>query len=325
MTRRIDRFVSENRNEIDRINATFVPVSGQTNQTLSFTNSEIEIGVQIEVYKRSLGNSLISGHPDTQHGSGNGVSGDDRGSWSLLEDVEDSENFVQGGRNNTRDALAGESQANFGKTAIGTGNGSVTPSDTSLDSETSRVFAWGEQGGQSNQAVSKSIFLFSQHGQDVSEFGVYSEDGTLYNRIVTPSLTPDLETELRVETQFTVKGYGIGDSVITDTGEDQIAKSLRTPQSIGADEIAFGDGTTSPSASDTALDNELLRKTAEKLKSPEVLTVQTLVFDNEATGQDISEIGVFDNDGNLLWRIVIDTFSKTSEKEFEAVCGYRIK
>lgn len=329
MPKGIDRFVSENRDQIRKIDATFIPISTQSTKNLSFKDSEIQVNVQIEVYTRPINNSLISGHPNgSVHGSGEGVSGDQRGSWTLETDTEQSKDFVQSGRNNVRDVLAGDTTGAVRQTAVGTDTADANPANTALGNETGREFAWGKQGENANESVAESIFLFHEFGDAVSEYGVYSDGGTIYNRIVTSSVNPSSEEELRTETTFKVTGDGLGSSVITNTGEERIAASLRSIDSaIGLQDLAFGDGSTTPSKSDTSLDNQLFSKIAEQQKDPEVVTAHTVVFDFEPAGQpvDISEIGVFDNSGNLIWRTTVETFEKDDQTEFEVFAGFRAK
>ena len=329
MPKRIDTFVSENRTNIQRIDATFVPVSGQNNQTLTFSGNNIRVEVEIRVYTRSLNDNLVSGHPDgNTHGSGHGVAGDFRGSWSLVEDVEESDDFVQSGRNSLRDALGGSNTDYFGETAVGTGTTGAIPPDSSLESETGSAFAWGEAGSSANISVANSIFLFSEFGDSVSEYGVFSASDLLYNRITTTSVNPGDSEELRVETEFTVTGDGVGNSAITDDGEELIALTLRDSDTpVGLNEIAFGSGNAPPQESDTSLDTEEFRKNVERELSSETITAHTVVFQNEPSSQpvDIQEVGVYDNGGNLLWRTVIDQFTKNEDVEFDTFVGFSIR
>lgn len=329
MTKGIDRFVSENRDQITNINANFTPISTQSTQNLSFRYSVIEVEVEIEVYTRPLNNSLISGHPNgSVHGSGEGTLGDNRGNWSLESITMESEDFVQTGRNNVRDVLAGDTTGAIRQTAVGTDSTGVNPGDTSLGNESGRVFAWGKEGGTTKESIAESIFLFSQFGDSVSEYGVYSDSGVLYNRIVTSTVNPSSEEELRTETTFTITADGLGSSVVTNTGEEQIAASLRSVgTAIGLREFGFGNGTSTPSKTDTSLDNELFTKIAEQQRGPEVVTAHTIVFEFEPSTQpvDISEVGVFDNNGNLIWRTTLETFEKDEQTKFEVFAGFRAK
>jgi hypothetical protein len=327
MTKGIDRFVSENRQSVKRIDSTFVPVSGQSNQNLSFTNSEIDVSIQIRVYTRSLNDSLISGHPDNNHGSGRGISGDKRSEWTLVEDNETSQDFLTSGRNLLRNALTASSTAFIRETAVGSGGGSVTPDENSLEAENGSAFAWGKDGGNNNQTVSESVFLFSEYGEEVSEYAVYSSSDEIYNRVVTNTITPTNEQEIRVETIFTIEGSGIGNSVITDTGEGIVADSLKDANTTASlSGIGFGSGDSSPQESDTSLDAFEFGVNAERVRSPETAVAHGVVFQDEPSTQPVTirEISVVDADENLIWRAVIDNFEKNDDFQFEAAIGFRI-
>jgi len=84
--------------------------------------------------------------------------------------------------------------------------------------------------------------------------------------------------------------------------------------------IAVGDDNTTPTASDTALGNEVLRKTFEE--SVKNLGAGTYLFEirvalTEANGSTIKEIAVFDaaSGGNLATRNLTQEVVKTSDKE----------
>jgi len=328
MVKRIDEFVSENRTNIKKIDATFVPVSGQGTQNLTFSNNEIAVTIGIEVSTRSLNDSLISGHPNGDvHGSGQGVSADQRGSWNTETSSVQSEDFTQDGRDSVAESLAGSETAFLRETAVGTGTSTAVPTDTALDSETDRTFAWAYEGNNPNETVSESYFLFAEYGDQVTEYGVYSGDGKLFNRVTTADIDPTLEEELQVKTTFAIEGDGVGNSAFTDDGEEVVARTLRDSQIVGIQKIAFGDGAVLPQESDTSLVNELFAKTAQRNLGPESVTAQTVVFSGEPAGQpvDVAEIGVFDNNDNLLWRIIIEDFEKNEDVEFDTFVTFRVK
>jgi hypothetical protein len=329
MTKRIDSFVSENRRDIHKIDSTFIPISGQSDRNLAFVDNDIRVDVSIVSYTRPLNDSLISGHPDGEtHGSGYGRSGDQRGDWTVLEDSEASSQFVREGRNILRDALTGQDDTYIKRIAVGSGTGDADILDTSLESETGREFAWGDDGSSGNEITAESLFLFSEVGSDVAEYGVYSGDGRLYNRITTDTDTLSNNEELRVVISFTITGDGEGSSVITDTGEEKIADALQAVDSpIGMDEFAFGSGDSPASESDTSLDTQEFSKKVQPSTTTEQVNIETLIFEDEPSGQPvtIAEVGINDNEGDLLWRVVIEPFDKTEEFEFATSAEFQIK
>lgn len=329
MTKRIDTFVSENRQNIKKIDSTFVPISGQSNQNITFTSNEIGITLSVQVYTRPIGNGLVSGHPNGDtHGSGHGVSGDHRGGWTLVESDMESGEFVRGGRNNIRDLLDGVSGSYIGKAAVGSGTGTAQPLQNSLESENGRVFAWGNPGSASNEADGEAIFRFNEHGGEINEYAMFSASETIYNRLTTATVSPSNEQEVKVVTTFTVTGNGGGSSAITDIGENRVADSFHAIDvPVGIDAIGFGNGTTTAAESDTSLENELFTSLAERQLSQEGITAHTVVFRDEPSSQpvDISEIGIFDNEDNLLWRTTVESFQKDEDVEFDVFVGFDIQ
>lgn len=328
MPKPIDRFVSENRRATRRIDSTFIQVSTNRRKQMDFGVQLITVSTTIEVYSRDLNDSLISGHPAAKHGSGRGVSGDRRGSWSLETDTESSEDFTTGGRNNVRDSLDGTATAGIDEIAVGSGSQDADEDDTSLQTQTGRVHAWGIQGSSTDTSLARAIFLFDEYGDAISEAGVYSGGGTLFNRITFSSINPSNEKEIRVDIEFDIDGEGRGDSVITNDGLAAIAESIRdTNSQVGLETMAFGDGTTSPSKSDSALVNKLFDVNVDRLLNEEIVTTLATVFEQEPATQpvNIKEIGVFDNKSRLIWRTLTQTFEKNSNNELEVYAAFRAK
>lgn len=94
-----------------------------------------------------------------------------------------------------------------------------------------------------------------------------------------------------------------------------VVDHLKTKYGYGA----VGTGTTEPSAGDTALENEVLRKA---LRGVQVIggnkVLFTLYIDElEANGYDLSEMAIFDadSDGTMLCRNTFLAFTKTSDIE----------
>lgn len=327
---RIQDQVAENRANVQRIDGRFVFVPDRRDQNLSFGRNDINLEVEIEVYTRSLNDSLISGHPASQHGSGRGVSGDVRGAWTLQEDVEASAEWVKGGRNAVRDALAGD-QVGIAEIAVGTDATAATPSDTTMGTRTGGSFAYGIRSGQAfNEVRARSNFLFQETGEsglDPVEFGLYDGSGRLLARITTSSVAVGASEEVRVDITVTVTGASNGTAAFTDEGETAVARSLQLEsETVGMNEIAWGTGTTDPTDSDTGLVTEVYRKNCQRSKSQETITVSAPQFESEPSGQpyDYTEVGVFDNEGRLVYRVTFDAFEKNSNVRFTTLVGFRI-
>lgn len=324
--------VAKNREATRRLDGQFVDLPETAEIDLNFSRNEIEVAVELEVYTRPLNDDLISGHPaGATHGSGHGVAGQNAGSWSKETITVSTKEFCRDGRNAIRDALDGQSTGAIREIAVGTGTADAAVADSSLGSETGRTIAYGVKDA-SNEVRARANFGFSEDGlagSDVTEFGVFSDGGSLLARVVTDPISVSEEEELRVDITLTITGTGVGNSVITNKGEERIADSIRTPgTAIGLNEIAFGTGTTDASESDTALGNEVLRKNALRETSNERIEASVKVLDTEPGSQPVTltEVGVFDNasSANLLWRVVFDGQFKDSTYGFTATVGFRI-
>lgn len=328
---RIQDQVAENRRGVQQIDGRFIFVPDRRDSNLTFGRNEFQMDLEVEVYTRSLNDSLISGHPDgDSHGSGQGVAGDVRGSWSLVEDVEASAEWTREGRNAVRDALAGETGA-LDEIGVGTGSADAATDDTALGSETGDTFAYGIRSTEAfNEVRARANFLYVETGaggQDLTEYGVFDQTGRLLGRVTTSTVTVSPSEEVRVDITVTVTGDGNGTSVITDDGEKAVADSLQLEaKTIGLDKILWGTGTATPTESDTSLANQVFEATCQRTTDLEVLTVSAPQFESQPAGQpyDYTEVGVEDNQGNLVWRTTMDPFEKTENVRFTTSVGFRI-
>ena len=85
-----------------------------------------------------------------------------------------------------------------------------------------------------------------------------------------------------------------------------------------ATHMAVGDDNTTPTVGDTALGNELTRKTIqETTKGISDVIISLFLNSTESNGNSLKEVGMFDDpsSGNLLERSVFTTISKTSSIE----------
>lgn len=329
---RIQDQVAENRRGVQQIDGRFIFVPDRRDSNLTFGRNEFEMTVEaIEVYTRPLNNSLISGHPDPSHGSGRGVAGDVRGSWTLQQDVVDEFEWTRDGRNAVRDALAGDTGA-INDIAVGTDNSAPDVSDTALGNETGRTFGYGLRAGEAfNQLRTRANFLYAETGNgglDPLEFGLFDQSDRLLGRVVTDAVTVSSEEEVRVDITVQATGDGNGSSVITDDGEEAVVDALQLEdRTIGLDKVLWGTGTTAPTESDTSLENQVYEATCQRAKDLEVITVSAPQFESQPAGQpyDYTEVGVEDNQGNLVWRTTMDEFEKTDNVRFTTSIGFKIR
>lgn len=319
MPRRIEETVAKNRAGQKRLEGYAIEVSSDATRDYVFTGNVVEVAVQVEVYTRPLQDTLIMGHPQAKHGMGRGDLGDNRGDWTLVTDTEESGEFTADGRRTVVDVLAGNLNG-LAALAVGTGTGAAAVGDASLESRNGSVFAYGLKDA-GNITRARGPFLFHEFGDTVAEFGVEDVDGKLMARLTTTSVNPAADEELKVGITFEFNGSGIGDSVITSAGETGIADGIQIQsETFGLYEVALGTGTTAPAKSDTSLATEQDRKLAARETSGEVIRAFTKWYKNEPEPEqplDVTELGVFDFDGNLMWRAVFDPFEKNDTFPFE--------
>lgn len=333
MARGIPEQVAKNRRSVQRLDGQFVSVPDRVQQNLRFLRNTIEVEVSLDVYTRSLGNSLVSGHPDgSQHGSGHGVAGDVRGGWTQQVSGGSTHQWTRSGRNAVRDALDGQQSGSIGGTAVGTGSADAKPSDSTLSARTGSTFAYGVKDS-ANEVRARSHYLFSEAGDgspDPQEFGLESANGRLMARATTSSaVAVGPSEELRVDLTATILGGGAGNSTVTNEGEATIADSIQTQGTVvGLQEIAWGTGTPTIDQTTTDLANEVFRKDAQRALDLETIEVSAPQFQFEPSTQphDYTEAAVFDNQGRLFWIVGFsgDPYPKDSETQFTTVAGFRL-
>lgn len=325
MPRRIEETVARNRAGQKRLEGYSIEVNASGTRDYVFTGSTVEVTVGIEVYTRPLGNTLIMGHPQAKQGMGRGGMGDNRGSWSLVTSTEESGEFTKDGRGTVIDTLAGNING-LAALAVGTGTGAASVSDSALESRTGSTFAFGLKDA-ANVTRARAPFLFQEFGDTVAEFGVEDRDGDLMARLTTTTINPAVDEELKVGITFEFNGHGIGDSVVTNAGEKAIADAIQIKsETVGLYEVAVGTGTTDPSKSDTTLAAEEDRKRASRDRGNETLRSFAKWYKNEPSTQPVTltEMGVFDYGGDLVWRTVYDGFEKNSAFPFQGGMQLRI-
>jgi len=326
MVKDADRLIAENRKRIRDTQANFIEVTARrASRDLSFPRNLIEVTVEVEVYKRSLNSSLISGHPDgSTYGSGHGEAGDVRGGWTLVEDVENSATWTKDGRTALRDSLAGDAGA-MEEAVLGHGTSDAATDDVALDSKQATVHADGTKDNR-NTTRGHGIYLFQQHNEAATEFGLIDTDGRLLCRVTVDDVAPTKDEEVRAEVILTFEGDGRGNSVVTNEGERTTADSIREDSvAVGLEKIAWGNGAVQFSKSDTSLTNEIIRKNATRELELESLRVFGKLYKNEPAGQpyDMSEIAVFDNNGNMYWATMFAEEEKDDSAPMTSTVGFR--
>lgn len=331
MPTNIPEQVAKNRRDVQRLDGEFVSVPSRLQDSLRFLRNTFEVEVGLEVYKRPLGGGLVSGHPDgSTHGSGQGVSGDHRGSWQQVVSGASTHSWTREGRNAVRDALAGLPNGGLAGTSVGAGATEAQPTDDSLAAETGHTFASGIKD-ESNVTRARSHYLFSEDGDgqvDLQEWGLEDGEGRLMARATTSAtVTTSSAEELRVDISATVRGTGAGNAVVTDDGEAAVADSIQNEGStVGLAEIAWGTGSPTLDKSAASLGNEVFRKEASRNLGLESVQVSAPQFEPEPSGQpyDYTEAAVFDSEGRVVWVVGFDVRPKDEQARFTTNIGFRI-
>lgn len=107
--------------------------------------------------------------------------------------------------------------------------------------------------------------------------------------------------------------------VVTNTVLNQIKADINTELAKNS-HMAVGTGTTTPTASDTTLVTEVLRKARQQyLENDTTATsiVSMRINTSEANGSTLTEVGGFDaaSSGTMRFRLLLTSTAKTSSVE----------
>ena len=303
MPESVDEYVADNSKRIRNVDSRFVQVDSNRSRDLSFGSNFFTVTVEVEVYRRSTGDQVVFGHPNESKGFGRGTFGDDRGAWSLVTDTEASADFTKQGRRAAAEALNGQTGA-VAQGAIGGDTTAVTTSDTALGQEFDRADTFASRSANTTRTT--TLFDSTDVVAQPGELGIFDQDDRLLARVTVdiPDDTVGDTDEVRGVVLLTFEGSGQGNAVVTSEGENALADSIRSPKvSVGPTEYAFGDGSTEFTKSDTSLTSEVIRKNAGREVGRDRINAFTRVSETDmnSISVDISEVGLFDNEGRMLW------------------------
>lgn len=327
MARNIDRFVAENRERIRDVDSRFVEVDSNRDRDLSFGPSFIEVGVAADVYRRTTGSQVVFGHADASKGFGRGTFGDDKGGWEHVADVGvDRVVFTRDGRRAVAQALDGQDGA-VTTSKAGTGSDDPVTSDADL-TDVYAVTRTANGKPEPNAVESRGVHDAASWVGDPTEFGIFDDEDRLLARVVVDD--PDdvfTDDEVRVDVVLTFEGEGVGNSVITDVGEESIADATAFPyEATGPVEFAFGSGTEQFDKGDTSLTDPKFSKACERLLDRGRVTARTHIFEGEPDTQpvEVGEMGVFDTEDRMIWATTVRSFTKREGAGVNAESEFRI-
>lgn len=329
--------VARNRRSVKRLDKNFVEGITDSDQNLTFERNTITVEVAPDVYTRPLGNALISGHPDGEtHGSGHGVSGDQRGAWTAVNITVEDSDFTRDGRTQVASLLrGGATQGGIQETAIGTGSGAVEPADSSLDAPTGQRRAYTIRENPV-RVRARSNFLFAEvensagDAVDPQEFGILAGGFSFIARATLASAVGLTQAEeLRVDSTFTVGGGGSNTSVFTAQGLSTVAEALENEFGVSAiAKIAWGTGTPTLDPANASLGNQVFEKDVQRGTQPEVVAAFVPQFRDEPSSQphDYTEVAVINSVGTIFWLadLTDSPFPKDSQTQFTTTVRFRI-
>lgn len=334
MAREIPEQVAQNRQDVKRIDGEFITVPSSVQRDLAFSRNAVNLTPEATTYTRPLNDSVVSGHPNgDQHGSGQGVSGDQRGAWSAAQSIPSANcAFTRGGRSAVARALDGQQSGSVGGSAVGTGRTTAEVENTALEAQAGETWAYGLKDAPETVRT-RSQYRFSELGPggwpDIYEVALEAANGDLMARCVADTATSTgPESELRADVSLTVSGSGATSSVFTAAGEQAVADSIQVEGvTNGIAEIAWGTGTQTLTDATTSLDTEVFRKNAGRSVGTERVTASAPQFQSEPAGQPFTytEVGVFDTAGNLMWVVVFDGYGKDEDTRFTTSVGFGIQ
>lgn len=311
----VDSYVADNSKRLRDINGRFVQVDSNRTRDLTFGSNFFAVDVAVEVYKRSTGDGMIFGHPSASKGFDNATFGDDRGPWSLVTDAEASADFTKDGRRAAAQALSGREGA-AAEVGLGYGTARVSTDDTTLNSARARTASVNDR--TSNTTSVRGIFDATASVGALGEFGVFDETSRLLARVTVDvdDASIDPTDEVRGIILLTFTGSGNGNSVVTNDGQIALAEAIeRTDATVGPDEFAFGSGTSDFVESDSSLTSEVIRSNAARETGRDRITARTRLTakDMSTVTSDLSEVGLFDTAGRMLWATTFRTIPSDSE------------
>jgi hypothetical protein len=109
---------------------------------------------------------------------------------------------------------------------------------------------------------------------------------------------------------------------------NNIRSDVKTDVQARITHIGVGDDDTTPTNTDSTLGNETFRDSVDSYDTSEVnnIIASLLIATTENNGNDIDEVAAFDaaSSGNLAFRKLINTISKTSDIQVYLDCGNEI-
>lgn len=123
------------------------------------------------------------------------------------------------------------------------------------------------------------------------------------NRDADDNRVTDTRVEAEIDVTGDVNGATFDDTRLTNTARNKLRDGWGGGGTIDITQIAIGDDNSGLSRTNTALGNELQRVSVSETLSGS----KAVAYDGSFQDADVQEVGLFDTDGDLIARGVVDT------------------
>ena len=226
--------------------------------------------------------------------------------------------LVKAGVKQIEDWFYGKSVDNPAYLAIGTGTSDITTDDTTLDTEITRISHVSAEG-IGTVLYTATFNTLEGNANDLQEAGIFddSSSGNMYLRFDFNPFDKDNLKELKVVLFLSISAK----LPVTNRGTEKVIDflSCQTPTQIS--HMAWGNGTTAVTISDTTMESELQRNTAITDSSYGTYSWNGLLQTSQPSGQptSVTRTALFDasSSGNMCFIAEHASINKTSRLEIE--------
>jgi hypothetical protein len=215
---------------------------------------------------------------------------------------------TKGLMNTVRDVWRGQQNAiTNAAVALGDDDSSAVRFDEALGSELYRGDIVGTQKfGDDTVEFEADVTVDTE--QTIREVGLFDSatdnSGTLHGRTVMDDMVIPENTSVTAIFEIAISNDGARESVTTTTAQQHLRNAMAGDDISGQTptQVAFGTGTADPTVDDTALGNEVARNAIDRFRTAGTGKHDTFatLLESDASGQEISEFGQF-NDQDELW------------------------
>lgn len=297
--------IAENEQTIRRVDSREIDIDGNIDREVETARFRVFLkssDADWAVEERGLGNALIMGHPDAEHGIGRGGMGDVRGTWTSVTS-EITATMTQTGAKAVAKVIAGD-QDGVDSIAHGTDGTSPSRSDDGLKSRTDSLSAFGVGSGSTAAFVAALRFTESKPST-IDEIALETTGGDQIGRGVVDSTASPSEAEFRLRAVMDVEGRGgDGGPTVTNDGDTAFADIVAQPNATASHSVLIGTDGTDSQRSDSSLGSQVDSRSAATTRTGRTVDISSDWPASQPAGQpyDIQELGLENSDGLLETR-----------------------